>query len=796
MPAAGSEYVVPVILGDDGRAVAAAGRLQEQGFDVRAIRPPSVPAGHRPITHLDPCRPRIGDADPTCGGGGGSGAAMTGFIVAGTDTDAGKTTFCLLWLTAFGDQFDYWKPVETGPSDTESVRRLVPGAIVHPPLARFAEAVAPELAAAHEGRAMPGIAEIDRRRPEVAASAAYRDVRRAAIADDRWDSPSRIDRHSGSAGRSCRVVSRSAPIARSLQALAGMREHGLVPTALALIGPPDEYAAKQILRHGGVRTFSLSCPESWDVVGIRQAVDRNRAELSRLLGERGASAPWFLDGEKASRPTPPTRRDLIRRDRAAVWHPYTSLGDPDDPLPVIGATAEFLELADGRRLIDGISSWWTILHGHRHPPLMAALRDATRKFDHVLFAGVTHPPAVELAELLLQSAPWPDGRVFFSDNGSTAVEVALKMAYQTWCHRGEPQRTLFVGFENGYHGDTFGAMAIRRDPTFFGRFEPLLFRALQVSVSAERLADVLRRHRGEVAAVILEPLVQGAGGMRMHAAGRTSSRGGGRPRTWRFLHRRRGDDRRWPDRFTMGLRASRHRAGLNLCCQDLDRRHDAAGCHAGIAGDRHGVRHAGSVQDVFSWAFVHRPSAGVCGCRGELARFARRGMAQARDADRATLAKGIAFADGPTRHQGSAHCAVPSPRWISTCPAVISPTLAKKCGPPASSTAYSCDRWETCSMLCRPIARPMIRSLKSQRRYKSARRRWSCSNFVAYNGVKVAQQLSDPIEVKPWLTVTNLFMLSRPRGHRPGRLPGRFSCYWSRSPYSLISSAVGDIRAL
>jgi adenosylmethionine-8-amino-7-oxononanoate aminotransferase len=148
---------------------------------------------------------------------------------------------------------------------------------------------------------------------------------------------------------------------------------------------------------------------------------------------------------------------------------------------------------------------------------MAALRDATRKFDHILFAGVTHPPAVELAELLLQSAPWPDGRVFFSDNGSTAVEVALKMAYQTWCHRGEPQRTLFVGFENGYHGDTFGAMAIGRDPTFFGRFEPLLFRALQVSVSAERLADVLRRHRGEVAAVILEPLVQGAGGMRMHA---------------------------------------------------------------------------------------------------------------------------------------------------------------------------------------------------------------------------------------------------------------------------------------
>ena len=579
---------------------------------------------------------------------------MTDFIVTGTDTDAGKTTFCLLWLTAFGDQFDYWKPVETGPSDTESVRRLVPGATVHPPLARFAEAVAPELAAAREGRAMPGIAQI---------IAAIPDSPHPLLIETFGGPLSPLNdgilqvRLIAALDRPVVLVASSAvgAVARSLQALAGMREHGLVPAAVVLFGPPDEYAVKQIQRHGGVRTFSLSCPESWDVVGIRRAADRNRAELLRLSGERGGSASWLLDGEKTSGLTPTARLDLIRRDRASVWHPYSSLGDPDDPLPVIGATAEFLELADGRRLIDGISSWWTILHGHRHPPLMAALRDATRKFDHVLFAGVTHPPAVELAELLLQSAPWPGGRVFFSDNGSTAVEVALKMAYQTWCHRGEPQRTLFVSFENGYHGDTFGAMAVGRDPTFFGRFEPLLFRALQVPVSAERLADVLRRHRGEVAAVILEPLVQGAGGMRSARAGRTPSHRGSRPRAWRFLHRRRGDDWRRPDRFAMGLRASRHRAGLDLCRQDLDRRHDAAGCHAGIAGDCRGVRHAGSVQDVFSWAFLHCSSAGVCGCRGELARFARRGMAQAGDADRATLAKRIAFADGPTRHQGRAH---------------------------------------------------------------------------------------------------------------------------------------------
>ena len=147
-----------------------------------------------------------------------------------------------------------------------------------------------------------------------------------------------------------------------------------------------------------------------------------------------------------------------------------------DPLPVIGAQDEFIELADGRRVIDGTSSWWTILHGHRPPRLMAALREASLRIDHVMFAGLTHSCAIECAEQLLKTAPWANGRVFFSDNGSTAVEVAMKMAYQYWCHRGEPQRCLFVGLEGGYHGDTFGAMAVSRDPLFFGRFEPYCLR--------------------------------------------------------------------------------------------------------------------------------------------------------------------------------------------------------------------------------------------------------------------------------------------------------------------------------
>jgi adenosylmethionine-8-amino-7-oxononanoate aminotransferase len=167
-------------------------------------------------------------------------------------------------------------------------------------------------------------------------------------------------------------------------------------------------------------------------------------------------------------------------------------------------------------VIDAIASWWTILHGHRHPPLMGALTEALGRVDHVLFAGVTHPWAVELACRLLRPFPWTGGRVFYSDNGSTAVEVALKMAYQFWCHQGEPQRTRYVGFEHGYHGDTFGAMAVSRDPVFFGRFEPLLLQADILPIDATRLDEHLTKHRGQVAAIIIEPLVQGAGGMRMH----------------------------------------------------------------------------------------------------------------------------------------------------------------------------------------------------------------------------------------------------------------------------------------
>jgi adenosylmethionine-8-amino-7-oxononanoate aminotransferase len=438
---------------------------------------------------------------------------MSDLVILGTDTDVGKTTFALLWLYAFEDQYEYWKPVETGESDTQRVRSLLPSAEVHEPVARFATPVAPALAARLEGGSIPSSGVL---------RALWPSPRRPGgrLLIETFGSPlsplnenelqvNLIQRLNAPLVLVC--SSGVGAIGRSLQCLHSLEHFAVRPRAVVLMGQPDDYAAEEISRHfSDLGVFSLQPPRTWDGPELHRAAS---SQQDAVLGAIRSAVETI--------PEPRTDReelsDICERDAQHVWHPYTALRDPDAPLVTVAAEHEFLVLADGRRVIDGISSWWTILHGHRHPVLMQALAEASRQIDHVHFAGVTHPWAVGLAELLLRDLPWQGGRVFFSDNGSTAVEVALKMAYQYWCHRDEPGRTLFVGFEHGYHGDTFGAMAAGRDPVFFGRFEPLLFRAAIVSLSAEQLEETLRKHPDQVAAVLIEPLVQGAGGMRMHS---------------------------------------------------------------------------------------------------------------------------------------------------------------------------------------------------------------------------------------------------------------------------------------
>jgi adenosylmethionine-8-amino-7-oxononanoate aminotransferase len=203
---------------------------------------------------------------------------------------------------------------------------------------------------------------------------------------------------------------------------------------------------------------------------------------------------------------------LADRDRAVVWHPYTQMRTAAPPLPIVRAEGVYLYTEDGRRIMDGISSWWVNIHGHSHPQLNAALSRQAREMEHVLFAGCTHPPAVELAERLLALAPPGLARVFYSDNGSTAVEVALKMAVQYWRNLGQAQRHKFITLERSYHGDTVGAMSSSEDSVFTRAFQPLLFPVERVD-GLERMEMRLRALGDSAAAVLIEPMLQGAGGM-------------------------------------------------------------------------------------------------------------------------------------------------------------------------------------------------------------------------------------------------------------------------------------------
>ncbi|MBX3701633.1 MAG: adenosylmethionine--8-amino-7-oxononanoate transaminase [Dokdonella sp.] len=236
--------------------------------------------------------------------------------------------------------------------------------------------------------------------------------------------------------------------------------------------------------------------------------------------------------------------ELAARDLAVVWHPCTQMHDHSfvPMLPIAGAQGAWLHGHDGRHYLDAVSSWWTCLLGHRHPRIVAALKDQLDRLDHVMLAGFTHEPAIELAEELVRIAPRAAGdsrrlgRVFYADNGSAAIEVALKLSFHYWRNCGEHRRTRFVALTGSYHGETLGALAVTDVPLYRATYAALLLEPLFVpspdtwdaapgedadACAARRLGELralLERHAGEVCAVLIEPLVQCAGGMRMHAA--------------------------------------------------------------------------------------------------------------------------------------------------------------------------------------------------------------------------------------------------------------------------------------
>jgi len=241
-----------------------------------------------------------------------------------------------------------------------------------------------------------------------------------------------------------------------------------------------------------------------------------------------------MNGDESAYPLPPERKSrLAEWDRLCVWHPFTqhALWNRVEPLIIVAADGPYLIDADGNRYLDGHSSLWCNIHGHRRPEIDAAIRAQLDRVAHTTQLGLASPPAIELARRLVELAPRNLAKVFFSDDGSTAVEVAVKLAYGYWHHRGQPQRNVFIALKEAYHGDTIGSVSLGGIDLFHRVYGPLLFETkfapspycyrcpLNKSpescglACAEQVGRLLAEHGERVAAVVVEPLVQAAGGM-------------------------------------------------------------------------------------------------------------------------------------------------------------------------------------------------------------------------------------------------------------------------------------------
>jgi adenosylmethionine-8-amino-7-oxononanoate aminotransferase len=216
--------------------------------------------------------------------------------------------------------------------------------------------------------------------------------------------------------------------------------------------------------------------------------------------------------------------NLLNLDRKNIWHPFTSLGSKDFPILIDRAEGIYLCTSDGRKIIDAVSSWWVNLHGHSHPSITKAVAEQAARLEHVIFAGFTHEPAIDLSNNLLTILPKNQAKIFFSDNGSTAVEVALKMAFQFWFNKGISTKRKVIAIRGAYHGDTFGSMSVGERGAFTAPFVKYLFDVEYIDFPTPGCEEnVLKQFskllsNNDVGAFVFEPLVQAAAGMRIYGA--------------------------------------------------------------------------------------------------------------------------------------------------------------------------------------------------------------------------------------------------------------------------------------
>ena len=213
---------------------------------------------------------------------------------------------------------------------------------------------------------------------------------------------------------------------------------------------------------------------------------------------------------------------LSKRDSNVIWHPYTQHQKMEEPIPIAKGEGALLFDENGKSYIDAVSSWWVNLHGHGHPYIAEKIYRQALALEHVIFTHFTHEPAVTLAERILKILPGKFSKIFYSDNGSTAVEVALKMAIQYWKNKDKPGRNKILAFNHAYHGDTFGAMSVSARGVFTNSFKDFLFDTVFIDTphagNLEEIKSFIQSNKGQIAAFIYEPLLQAAGGMRMYRA--------------------------------------------------------------------------------------------------------------------------------------------------------------------------------------------------------------------------------------------------------------------------------------
>jgi adenosylmethionine---8-amino-7-oxononanoate aminotransferase len=436
----------------------------------------------------------------------------TGIFVTGTDTGVGKTHVAALFCAALKktQKICYYKPVQTGVDldkggDDDDTRTVVKAAGLtasewREPTYRLRAPLSPDRAAQREGVTL-SILQIEK--DFAAMGERFYIVEGAGGLEVPITESLRMSGLIKRLGLPVILVAstRLGTINHTLLSLQHARTLGLNVLGVVLNGPEDPGLADVLVREGVPLLFELPpCETDADV-------DKSLKIVEKFLASGGLQTQ--------------TAPDIRRLDQAHVWHPFTQHGFAEEFPQVVSGEGAWLTLDTGEKILDAISSWWVNIHGHGHPQLAGAMARQAHQLEHVIFSGYTHAPATLLSQKLLQALQvvnpkW--SKVFFSDNGSTAVEVALKMAYQYQVQKGEAGRRRFLALRGSYHGDTLAAMSVSEREGFHQVFTPLMatvdFLEPDNFVQLEEKKSML----SDYAAFIFEPLVQGAGGMKFYSA--------------------------------------------------------------------------------------------------------------------------------------------------------------------------------------------------------------------------------------------------------------------------------------